>query len=173
MMMDLHKAINIVKSIQNEVAIGGIEPQEGIRPTSWKVIPYHLYRDTRGYITRVANQANCCYEYGCYEACAVMIRRLMEILIIEVFIKKGIENTIKDSDGNLFLLEGLIEKLLNEPKIIISRTTKPAYKKLKTLGDRAAHGRMVITPKSKIDELKNDIFEITTELLYESGLKKN
>jgi hypothetical protein len=171
--MDLHKAVYTVRTIQKEIESVGIEPQEGIRPSSWKVIPYHLYRDTRGYVERVANQANCCYEHGCYEACAVMIRRLMEILIIEVFIKKGIEDTIKDSNGNLFFLEGLIDKLLNEPSIVISRNTKPAYRKLKSLGDRAAHGRMVITPKSKIDDLKNDIFEVTTELLYESGLKRN
>ena len=42
------------------------------------VIPLSVVRGTRGYIERVANQINGTYENGWYDACAVMIRRVLE-----------------------------------------------------------------------------------------------
>ncbi|MDD2477324.1 MAG: hypothetical protein PHI32_15605 [Dysgonamonadaceae bacterium] len=171
--MDLYKAIAISKQIQEEISSKGIEPQEGIRATTWKVVPIHLYRNTRGYIEKIGNQINSCYEHGCYDACAVMIRRFMENLIIEAFIKMRIENKIKDKDGNFFFLDCLIDNLLNEPSFSLSRNTKVAYRKLKILGDKAAHGRMQFVSKDMIDKNLNNIIDTFTELLYIADLKRN
>ena len=44
----------------------------------------------KDYIVNIVYQINGTYEYGWYDACAVMLRRLMESLIIEAYIDKGI-----------------------------------------------------------------------------------
>jgi hypothetical protein len=44
-----------------------------------------IVRDTRDYVENIAVQVNGCYEKGWYDACAVMVRRLIEILIVDSF----------------------------------------------------------------------------------------
>ena len=81
-------------------------PEEGLRAASQRVIPMSIVRATRGYIERIANQANGAYDNGWYDACAVMIRRLLETLIIEAFEHEQIADKIKNSAGGLFLPQG-------------------------------------------------------------------
>ena len=63
-------------------------------------------RGTRGYIERVANQANGAYQNGWYDACAVMLRRLLETLIIEAFEHHRVDSKIKNSTGDFLYPEG-------------------------------------------------------------------
>jgi hypothetical protein len=52
--------------------------------------------DTRfGVMQKVLWEANQCYERGCYNACAAMIRRLVENLIVECYERQGISDRIK------------------------------------------------------------------------------
>ena len=78
------------KAIQADVSEELGPPPEGLPSSKQLVIPTALVRGTRGYIERVANQVNGAYENGWYDACAVMIRRLLETLIIEAFEKHNI-----------------------------------------------------------------------------------
>src|SRR5262249_2327869 len=83
-----------------------------------------LAQAERGYISSIGHQMNGCYASGWRDACAVMMRRLLEIVIIEAFEKKDIAAKIKDADGNYFLLSKLIDLALSEPKLSLSRNTK-------------------------------------------------
>jgi hypothetical protein len=47
---------------------------------------------------------NACHASGWRDACAVMMRRLLEIAIIEAFENKGVANKIKDAHDNYFHL---------------------------------------------------------------------
>ena len=47
------------------------------------------------YIKNIAKEMCLCYDSGCYTACLVMMRKLLEALIIETFINKGIERNIR------------------------------------------------------------------------------
>ncbi len=67
-------------------------------------MPIALINGTRGYIERVAHQVNGCYDEGWYDACAVMVRRLLETLIIEAFEYHKIADKIKDGKGDFFFL---------------------------------------------------------------------
>jgi hypothetical protein len=59
-----HIALSTAKAIQNEVPTRGAPLDEGLKPESEQVISFSLVRDTRGYIEKVTDQINGCYEHG-------------------------------------------------------------------------------------------------------------
>lgn len=125
----------------------------------------NMFADTRGYLKKIASQASQCYQYQLYDACFVLIRKLTEALIIEVFERHRLENKIKDSDGHYFFLSQLIGSLLNEKSWNLSRNTVNGLPKLKKLGDASAHNRRFMAQKSDIDKLE-DLRMILEELIH-------
>jgi len=132
-------------------------PEEGREADSQKVILLSLVRGTRGYIEKVSNQINGAYENGWYDACAVMIRRLIETLIIEAYECHGISSKIKNSTGDFFYLRDLIDKMLQETSWNLGRNAKSALPKLKDIGDKSAHSRRYIAQRGDIQPLLADI----------------
>lgn len=131
-----------------------------------------LTHDTRSYIVQIAQQINGSYENGWYDACAVMIRRLIETLIIETFEKHGAAHKIKGPSGDYFFLRDLITATLNETAWNPSRNLKAALPKLKDVGDKSAHNRFFVAKRGDIQPLIADIRSVAQELLFQSGLKK-
>lgn len=147
-------------------------PEEGIAPSSHMIIMKSLTRDTRSYIAAIAQQINGAYENGWYDACAVMIRRLVETLIIETFEKHGAAQKIKDAGGDYLFLRDLITATLKETSWSPSRNLKAALPRLKDVGDKSAHNRFFIAKRGDIQPLIADIRSVVQELLFQSGLKK-
>ena len=54
-----------------------------------KLLPKEWFVGTRSYLERLVHQINGTYQFGFYDACATMCRRLMESLIIEVYVIVG------------------------------------------------------------------------------------
>jgi hypothetical protein len=129
-------------------------------------------RGTRGCIERVSNQINGAYEKGWYDACAVMLRRLIETLIIEAFEHHKIAAKIQNANGDFVYLRDLIDKTLAEPAWNLGRNAKQALPKLKDIGDKSAHSRRYIAQRGDIQPLLSDIRTVVQELLYISNLKK-
>lgn len=141
-------------------------PDEGFRAESEKVIPMSIVRNTRGYIMQVVNQINGCYEKGWYDACAVMIRRLVETLIVEAFENKGIANKIMNSQGDFLVLDEMIDKTLTEPAWNLTRNTKKALPRLKKIGDLSAHSRRYNAHFKDIESLLDDVRVVVQEFIY-------
>ena len=76
-------------------------------PVSKHVIPPEWVAGTRTYLEQIVYQINAAYEYGMYDASAVLLRRLMESLIIEIYIHKKIHHDIQ-SGGVFYMLDRLI-----------------------------------------------------------------
>jgi hypothetical protein len=146
-------------------------PDEGLLADTQAVIPRSIVRGTRGYIEKVANQANGCYEKGWYDACAVMIRRLIETLIIEAYEKHSIANKIQNSQGDFFFLRDLISCCLSETAWNLSRNCKQALPQLKDIGDKSAHSRRFVAQRGDLDPKLSDIRLVVQEFLYLSDLK--
>lgn len=159
------KAINLV--VRHELG----PPEEGLLAETQCVVPHSIVRGTRGYIEKVVNQANGCYENGWYDSCAVMLRRLIETLIIEVFEKHLITQKIKNTQGDFFYLRDLIGLCITETTWNLSRNCKQALPKLKDIGDKSAHSRRYIAHRGDIDPLLADIRLVVQELVYLAGLK--
>lgn len=95
------------------------------------LFPTELLIDTRGYIQNIASQAILCYDYGLYDASLVMMRKLIETLIIELFEFEGISEKIKNKDGYFLYLSDLIDKLQSEKKWNLSRNTQQSLPNIK------------------------------------------
>jgi hypothetical protein len=131
-----------------------------------------IVKGTRDYIEKIALQANGCYREGWYDACAVMIRSLIEVLIIECFEHEGITGRIKDKRGNFLMLGPLIERFQSETSWQLGRQTKRSLVALKEMGNLAAHERHWSTTKEDIDKYSNDIRATVQALVYIAGFDK-
>jgi hypothetical protein len=58
------------------------------------ILPEADYEKTRGYIERLAKQINAAYEQNIFDGCAVLMRRLVEILLILSYQKLAIDHEI-------------------------------------------------------------------------------
>ena len=164
-------ALEASKAIRLEISTYSSPYENGAPAYSHNVIPVSLTRGTRGYIERIANQVNGCYEKGWYDSCAVMIRRLLETLIIEAFEHNKLSASIKNTQGDFLYLNDLIGRALSEDSWNLSRNTKSALKKLKSVGDKSAHSRRFNARKWDIDKVVDDLRTASEEFLYLAALK--
>lgn len=137
------------------------------------IFPMEIVQKTRGYIEKVAYQANECYKYGLYDACAVMVRRLIETLIIECYEHHEIDSKIKNANGDFFALKDLISKFLSETKWNVSRSKNlEKIADIKVVGDLSAHNRRYNARDYDINNLKADIRIAVEELVCIAGFDK-
>ncbi|MBN1431758.1 MAG: DUF4145 domain-containing protein [Methanomicrobiaceae archaeon] len=137
--------------------------------SSSEILDESLFLGKRGYLDKLIQQLNCCYSNNCYDACAVLMRRVFEILLILAFEKKGVQNEIKDADGDYFMLDKIVSNALNNKALNISRSRKD-YDLIRNLGNFAAHKIHYNTRKSDIDHLKQKYRVCLEELYYIAGL---
>jgi Domain of unknown function (DUF4145) len=169
---DIAKSVLIIANkIHEEAQDFNKPPSEGLRPKNERVLAFSIVKNTRGYIEKIVNQINGTYENGCYDACAVMIRRLIETLIIETFEYHRLEAKIKNASGDYFYLKDLIDITLAETSWNLTRNTKQALPKLKDVGDKSAHSRRYIAHRKDIEDLIGDIRVVAQELIYLSKLQ--
>ncbi len=164
-------ALKIAKKIQEEVPRFETPPSETVTSAAEMVFPLTLVKGTRDYIEKVAYQINGSYVSGWYDACAVMLRRLIETLIIEAFESYNIQAKIKNPNGDYQYLGDLITKTLNEPSWNLGRNTRIALPRLKNIGDQSAHSRRYVAHREDIDKVLPDIRSVIQELVYLAKLK--
>ena len=168
-------ALDAFKQLQKSAVESTQPPLEGTKPRTARVIDPSSVAGTRGYLEKVADQINGTYENGWYDACAVMLRRFVETLIIETYIAKNIEARIKDANGDFLTLQMLIDKARSEPDLNLSRNTKRVLLRLKKLGDLCAHNRRFVAKRSYFDELFEDLHldmqTLIEDFLHEAGFK--
>ena len=167
---ELKRIIELTVNIKEIAPKEWLPPSEGVDAKSQAVVYITLVKGTRGYIEKVANQINGCYENGWFDACAVMIRRLLETLIIEVYEAHGISNKIQ-ANGDYVFLRDMVSILLKEKTWNLSRNTKKCLPKLKDIGDKSAHSRRFNAVRHDIDDIKLDLRGVLEELLYLAKLK--
>lgn len=152
-----------------------------LQTRKWKSVPVASVADTifpqsllattgRGYLIAVGRQMNGCFESGWYDACAVMMRRLLETAIIEAFEAKQLDNKIKDSQGEFLQLTALIAAALSETVWNLSRNTKQALPRLRDVGHKSAHSRRFTAQRSDIEKVQSDCRVALEEFLHLAGL---
>jgi hypothetical protein len=171
-MDQFRNAIFAAKAIQIDIDKHLGPPEEGRKAVSQPVVLMALVRGTRGYIEKIANQANGAYHSGWYDASAVMLRRLLETLIIEAFEENGIAHKIRNTAGNYFYLGDLIAATLAEKSFTLGRNARAALPKLKDLGDKSAHDRRYNAMRGDLEPHLSNLRAVVEELLYIAKLKK-
>ena len=135
-------------------------------------IPEAIWKSTRGYIEKIAFQMNGCYQYGFYDGASVLLRRLAETLLIECYEQKGNRSRIIDSDGNYFMLSGIIGDAIDNQGLSLGCETKKALREIKIIGDRSAHNRRYNAVQADLNRLQLGSRLVVDELIQLARLKK-
>lgn len=118
----------------------------------------------RSYIQELVRQINGAHQFELFDCCAVIMRRLAEVLIIDAYLGKGHDDQIRDGDGNLKMMNGLINALKSGQVFKLSRNAPKYLEDLKTLGDNAAHSRNYLTKRKDIEDFAQKFRILIEEL---------
>lgn len=124
----------------------------------------------RNYLDKLVFQINHSYENNCYDAAAVLMRRLFELLLIMAYQNIGIDNEIKDSNGSGYkTLDGIVKNAIGNSKLKLSRI-KIDFDSFRLVGNNSAHGIFYIAGKKDIDDIKIKYRVMLEELYNKAGL---
>jgi len=129
-----------------------------------RVLQAEDFSDARPYVVALVRQINGAHQFELYDCCAVMMRRLAEVLIVDAYSRKGADSLIRSSDGNLKMMNGLINALNSGATFRLSRRAPEYLEHLKTLGDTAAHSRNYITKRKDIEDFAQKYRMLVEEL---------
>jgi hypothetical protein len=167
---DARKRLEAARELTLALRTKWKEPRSVAKPGN-ELFPLSLATKTnRGYLVSVVNQMNGCRREGWSDACAVMMRRLVEIVIIEAFEHKGIEAKIQDGSGGYVQLTALVDTALAETSFRLTKNTKKALPKLRNLGHRSAHGRYFIAHPEDIEKNEDGVRVVVEEFLHLADL---
>jgi hypothetical protein len=130
-----------------------------------------VWDNTRGYIEKVCEQMNGCYQFGFFDAASVMMRRLVETLLIEAYEARQREAEIKDSNGNYLMLRDLVTRATGNTPIGLGRDAKEALGKIKEMGDRSAHNRRYNAVRADLDKVQSGVRVVVDELINIGSLR--
>lgn len=136
------------------------------------ILPFELYKKTRGNIVCIVDQINKSYCYGIYDGCFVLMRRLTEMLLILSFKEYKIESEIRDSVGKYFTLSTIIDKAVASSVLDLSRNSKDNLDLFRENGGLSAHSPFYTAYKKDIDKVQPKFRPIIQELFYKAGIKK-
>ena len=169
-------ALSVSRGIQSSLESLTLPPEEGEPASGHRVLSQTITIRTKNYIERIADQMNECYERGCYDACLVMMRRLVETLIIECFEANHIADRAK-KDGHFLMLNELIEvlcKVDSEPAgWNLSRKCKEALPKIKKRADLSAHSRSYLARRHDVDDIRDDLRIVVEDLVHTAGIQRS
>ncbi|HMM05940.1 MAG TPA: hypothetical protein PKD52_04645 [Clostridiales bacterium] len=124
----------------------------------------------RNYLDKLITQINHSYAYNCYDACAVLLRRLFEVLLVLAYQHLGIDNEIKDSAGaGYIMLDGIVKNAKNNTTLKLSRI-KNEFDTFRRVGNFSAHNITYTAGKKDIDDIKLNYRVMLEELYNKAGL---
>lgn len=171
MAVDISSAMQGIRLLRDGIRSKNPPPDEGGPSTNDNIVMLSLVRNSRPYLERIVHQINGSYENGWYDASAVMVRRLVETLIIEVYETNQRASEIKDSNGDFLFLSDLISKILGDPHFNLSRSVKKALPELKDVGDKSAHSRFYTAHRGDIEKLAPLLRNVVQELIALAKIK--
>lgn len=139
--------------------------------SSDNVLPDQLFSGTRGFIESLGRQINACYENNIFDGCAVLMRRLIEVLLILAYQANGIESKIKDSGDEYKNLSKIIGEAVTNKTLDLSKTVKQSLDDLRTLGNFSAHQIYYNAKRKDIQKEIPRFRAAVEELLYKAGVK--
>jgi hypothetical protein len=150
---------------------GGLLAKKKIAVSN-SILPMTWFSGTgRKYLINLCAQINGSYDSDFYDCCAVMCRRLMETLIIEIYVVAQRAREIEDGKNQFKPLDKLIDIVTTDDQVHLNRNTRGVLTKVKKLGDTASHHRTHVTDPIEVDDLKDDFRRVIQELLVLGKLK--
>ena len=135
------------------------------------ILPEIDYQKTRGYIESLAKQINASFEQNIFDGCAVLMRRLMEVLLILSYRHLKIESAIQDGGGNFVMLEAIVGNAKANSTLGLSRNGKASLDKFRELGNFSAHKVEYTCKREYIQPLVQEYRALIGELLHKAGIR--
>jgi hypothetical protein len=135
------------------------------------ILPPIDYTNTRGYIETLAKQINASYEHNLFDACAVLMRRLVEVLLVLSYRHHQIESSIQDNVGNYQMLEGIINNAKTNGTLALSRNSKGSLETFRELGNFSAHKIEYICRREYIRPHIQEYRALIVELLHKAAIR--
>ena len=136
------------------------------------ILPPVLYEKTRGYIESLAKQINAAYENNIFDGCAVLMRRLEEILLIMSYEKLGVQPAIKDpATDTYYMLERIVTDAAGNATLNLSRNARKDIDVFRELGNNSAHKITYLCRREYISEKIDKYRALIDELLHKAGLR--
>lgn len=136
------------------------------------VVPETLVQGVPGYIDRLVRQINSAYEHAIFDGCAVLMRRLVEVLLILAYQELGIDSVITGPDGNYVDLSRIINDAKLNTTLKLSRNSKKDLDRYRVLGNFSAHKIHYTCTRTDIAEALLEYRALLQELLAKNGLTK-
>lgn len=112
-----------------------------------------VFSGQRGFITPLVEEINWTYKYGKYNSCAVIMRRVFEIVLILSFEENNLSEKIQDPKGNYMQLKNIVNIAKdNKTSLKLSRDVDK-YKQFRELGNLGAHKVRSLVRKNDIDNV--------------------
>lgn len=145
------------------------EPSEAVTSQD-SILSRELYEVDRGYIDALAKQINASYENNIFDGCAVLMRRLLEILLIHSYQSLGIESDIQ-IDGHYKDLSAIIADAKTNKMLKLSKDSRATLDIFRKLGNFSAHKIFYTCRRGDIRNVVLEYRVTIEELLYKSGLR--
>jgi hypothetical protein len=146
------------------------EPSEEVISAD-TILPSILYENTRGFIESLGKQINASFEHNIFDGCAVLMRRLVEILLILAYQRLSIDGEITNASGDYVMLDSIITNARANKTLALSRNSKANVDEFRTLGNFSAHKIFYNARRGDVRKHIVEFRALVEELLYKSGIR--
>jgi len=160
-----------IQALNNQYPMNVSKCEDAVASTQ-SVLPDSLCFGTRSVIERLARQINAGYDHGIYDGCAVLMRRLIEILLILSYQHHNIETLVRDSGGSYRVLNDIINEAIQNKTLRLTKETSSCLHRFRELGNFSAHHLHYSCRLADIDQVRAEYRIAVEELLSKSGVKK-
>ncbi|WP_100489197.1 DUF4145 domain-containing protein [Sporolactobacillus pectinivorans] len=158
----------ILQKLEKEIGVSWNDT-ETIESSS-EIIDEDKFCGKRKYIDRLIMQINHSYAYNCYDACAVLMRRLFEVMLVLSYQKLHIDDEIRDPSGSGYLMLDKIIRNAKSNKILKLSRIKNEFDTFRKVGNFSAHNITYSAGRKDIDDIKLSYRVMLEELYNKSGL---
>ncbi len=124
----------------------------------------------RNYLDKLIKQINHTYKDNCYDACAILLRRVFEIVLVLCFQNAKIENEITKPNGSHMMLEGIVKAAIGNSTLNISKRITDKFESFREVGNNSAHSITYTASKKDIDDIARDYRVMLEDLYNKAGL---
>ena len=134
------------------------------------ILPESLYKGTRGYIEKLSIQINASFDNNIFDGCAILMRRLLEVLLILTYDKLGRLSEIEENGGYKNLVN-IIDHTLSNKVVVFPKEVQVVLHDSRVLGRFSVHKIEYNCKKTEITHVKMKYRLAIEVLMYKSGLK--
>lgn len=158
----------ILQSLEKDYAI--LWQDDTTIESNSEIIDEKKFLGKRNFLDQLIFQINHSYAHNCYDASAVLMRRLFEVLLVLSYQNLGIDGEIKDAAGSGYImLDGIVKNAKSNQILKLSRI-KNEFDTFRMVGNFSAHNITYTAGKKDIDDIKLNYRVMLEELYNKAGL---